>query len=181
MNKFLIVLILCLSTPLCKAQKYYTRSGNTAFKGSKDAFEPVEATNKSTTVIFNIETNEVVAQVFMAAFEFKNALMQEHFNENYIESEVFPKGVFKGKLESFSLHKHNVQDSFQLQGNLTIRDIEKPIATKVFIKNESNKLNVKASFWIKPEDFDINIPVIVKDKIASEIEILLNYELNEKK
>ena len=54
MNKFLLVLILCLTTTLCKAQKYYTRSGNTAFKGSKDAFEPVEATNKSTTVIFNI-------------------------------------------------------------------------------------------------------------------------------
>ena len=117
----------------------------------------------------------------MAAFEFKNALMQEHFNENYIESEVFPKGVFKGKLESFSLHKHTLLDTFQLQGSLTIRDIEKPIATKVVIKNESDKLNVKASFWIKPEDFDINIPVIVKDKIASEIEILLNYELHEKK
>jgi polyisoprenoid-binding protein YceI len=181
MNKFLLVLILCLTTPLCKAQKYFTRSGNTAFKGSKDVFEPVEATNKSTTVIFNIETNEVVAQVFMAAFEFKNALMQEHFNENYIESDVFPKGVFKGELEAFSLNKHINIDTFQLQGSLTIRDIEKPIATKVVIKNESDKLNVKASFWIKPEDFDINIPVIVKDKIASEIEILLNYELHEKK
>ena len=63
-------------------------------------------------------------------FEFKNALMQEHFNEHYIESEVFPKGVFKGKLASFSLHKHNVQDSFQRKGSLTLRDIEKSISTK---------------------------------------------------
>ena len=74
-----------------------------------------------------------------------------------------------------------MQDSFQLKGSLTIRAIEKPISTKVFIKNENDKLKVKASFWIKPEDFDINIPVIVKDKIASKIEILLNYELHEKK
>ena len=78
-NKILIVLCFLLSLQL-QAQKYYTRSGSTQFEGSEKAFEPIAATNTSTTVILDTRNGNIVSQVFMAGFQFKNALMQEHFN-----------------------------------------------------------------------------------------------------
>ena len=105
MKRAKLIIIILFTSIVCNAQKYYTRSGVTEFKASEKAFEPVEAINNSTTAIFNINTGEVVAQVFIASFEFKNALMQEHFNENYMESTSYPKAVFKGKIDNFSKDK----------------------------------------------------------------------------
>ena len=98
MNRISLIIVLLFICIFCNAQKYYTRSGLTEFKASQIAFEPVEAINENTTVIFNINSGEVVAHVFIASFEFKNALMQEHFNENYMQSNLYPKGIFNGKI-----------------------------------------------------------------------------------
>lgn len=169
------------SGTICNAQKYYTRSGVTEFKASQETFEPIEAINKSTTAIFNINSGEVVAQVFVASFEFENALMQEHFNENYMESTLYPKAVFKGKIDHFSKDTLNKISSFDLVGVLTIRRKEKEVKTKVAVKEVNKKLIITAEFVVKPEDFNIEIPSIVQEKIANKIQINIKYELVEKK
>ena len=164
------------------AQKYFTRTGMTKFKASEEAFEPVEAVNKSTTAIFNTNNGQVVTQVFIAAFQFDNALMQEHFNENYMDSHQYPKAIFKGILEGFSKNKLTSESSsFDLDGILTIKGIKKEIHTKVYLKEENNRLYVTTNFWVKPEDFDISIPSIVRDKISEQIQISIEYELIERK
>jgi len=180
-TNILMVLFALLICQFGNAQKYFTRTGMTQFKASEEAFEPVEAINKSTTAILNVNTGEVAVQVFIAAFEFDNALMQEHFNENYMDSHEYPKGIFKGELKDFSKEKLTSNNSFDLNGTLTIKGIEKEIQTKVYVKEENNLLLVTANFSVKPENFGINIPSIVQDKIAKYIQISIEYELIEKK
>lgn len=179
-NTIVIVIGLLMSLQV-SAQKYFTRTGITQFEASEKAFEPVEAINNSTTAILNTNTGGVAAQVFMAGFQFKNALMQEHFNENYMDTHKFPKATLKGQLEDFSKARMTTHTSFTLNGTLTIKGIEKEIQTEVFLKEENNRLFVTTNFSVRPEDFDINIPSLVRDKIAKEIQISVAYELIENK
>ena len=181
MKNAIVIIIGLLMTLHLNAQKYFTRTGMTQFKASEEAFEPVEAINKSTTAIFDANTGQVAAQVFIAAFQFDNDLMQEHFNENYMDSHQYPKAIFKGELKDFSKNKLTSDSSFDLDGTLTIKGIEKEIHTKVYLKEENNRLYVTTNFLVKPEDFDISIPSIVRDKIAKQIQISIAYELIEKK
>jgi len=179
-NTIVIVIGLLMSLQV-SAQKYFTRTGITQFEASAKAFEPVEAINNSTTAILNTNTGGVAAQVFMAGFQFKNALMQEHFNENYMDTHKFPKATLKGQLEDFSKARMTTHTSFTLNGILTIKGIEKEIQADIFLKEENKHLHVSTIFSVRPEDFDINIPSIVRDKIAKEIQISVEYELIENK
>lgn len=176
-----ILIISFLVSLQLHAQKYFTRTGITEFEASEKAFEPIKATNKSTTAIIDIKKGVVVAQVFMTGFQFKNALMQEHFNENYMDTHHYPKAIFKGKLKDFSLSKLEGTSSFNLDGTLTIKGKEKEIKTVVTIQKLKKNLNLSGSFFVNPDDFDIKIPSIVRDKIAKQIQISIDYELIEKK
>ena len=179
-NQILILFFLFLSFQL-SAQKYFTRSGITEFEASEKAFEPVEAINNTTTVILDTSNGVIVSQVFIAGFQFKNALMQEHFNENYMDTHQYPKATFKGNLINFSLENLNANEGFELRGTLSVRGIEKIIETTLNVKEVNNRIYVSGMFFVSPQDFQIKIPSIVRDKIAKQIQINIDYELIEKK
>ncbi|WP_299628233.1 YceI family protein [uncultured Tenacibaculum sp.] len=179
--KKLIIITLLLISQLVVAQKYFTRTGTTHFKASVEAFEPVEAVNNSSTTIINVATGDIAVQLFISAFQFKVALMQEHFNENYMDSDTYPKATFRGKLSSFSLENLQNQKDFPLQGTLTIRGIKKEINTIAKVSIEDNIIKLSSNFSVQPQDFGIEIPSIVRKKIAEKINIKINYELAEKK
>lgn len=178
--RIIFIVFALLSLP-ANGQKYFTRSGITEFEASEKAFEPIEAINESTTAIMDLSSGVIVAQVFMAGFQFKNALMQEHFNENYMESNQYPKATFKGKLDNFSLDDLKSNEPIPLSGMLTIKGVEKKIQTTVSITQDQNGLSLTGMFSVNPEDFNIKIPVIVQEKIADMVHINLNYQLVEKK
>lgn len=178
--RIIFIVFVLLSFP-ANGQKFFTRSGITEFKASEKAFEPIEAINESTTAIMDLDSGIIVSQVFMAGFQFKNALMQEHFNENYMESNEYPKATFKGKLDNFSLDNLKSNESIPLSGMLTIKGVGKKIQTTVSISQYQNGLSMTGTFSVKPEDFNIKIPVIVQEKIADIVQINLNYQLVEKK
>ncbi len=178
------ILVLCLLFVVgtVSAQKYYTKTGETDFKASVDAFEPVEAKSNSTTAILQMGTGDIAALLFMKSFHFKVALMEEHFNENYMDSDKFPKATFKGKLKNFSMSDLSVTaKEYKLSGTLTVRGKAKDIETTAMISKDGDKVVLTSYFTVKPQDFDIEIPGIVRDKIAKEINVTLNYELVEKK
>lgn len=179
MKKILYLSLILLAQTL-SAQKYYTKTGHTEFKASVAAFEPVEAENNSTTVVMNTSNGQVAALLFVKAFRFKIALMEEHFNENYMDSDQYPKATFKGKLKGFDWAELKKGKQFSLEGVLTVRGKEKHIKTPVTIKEEGGKVHFNGSFTVKPDDFDIKIPGIVKEKIAKEMTIDLDYELVKK-
>ncbi len=176
---FLIGMLVAMFS--AQAQKHITKTGTTNFKASVEAFEPVEATNESTTVLLNAGTGDIAALVFVKAFHFRVALMQEHFNENYMDSDQFPKASFKGKIKDFNVEDITAQPKeFLLKGTLKIRDKEQEVEFPVKMKRGSNKLVLDGKFSVHPQDFDIEIPSIVRKKIAQQITIQLHYELVKK-
>jgi polyisoprenoid-binding protein YceI len=176
-----IILMLMIWSVSVSAQKYYTKTGHTSFKASVGSFEPVAADNKSTTAILDGSTGEVAALVFIKAFDFDIALMQEHFNENYMDSDQYPKASFKGAILNFhELNPGKSVSNCKIKGMLNIRGIVKEIETDGKIELLNNIYKVSAIFIVKPEEFGIKVPKIIRKKIAETVTITLNYELVEK-
>jgi len=176
---FLVIGAICLNV---SAQRYLTKTGTTEFKASVDAFEPVEAINRSTTVVLDGSNGKIAGLLFIRAFHFEIALMQEHFNENYMDSDKFPKATFKGSIEGFSLERMGKEAKpFPLKGILSIRGKDREINTVAMLCREGSKILFAAELNVKPDSFDIKIPGIVREKIAKTININLDYELVEKK
>ena len=174
-----LLLTLLLISQSIFAQKYFTRTGSTEFKASVQAFEPVEATNNSTSVILTND-GQIAAQLFVSAFQFRLALMQEHFNENYMDSAEFPKATFKGKLEDITISELENSKEVLIKGILTIRGVEKKIETKGILSKIGDKIKLVSKLVVLPSDFNIEIPSLIRRKIAREITINLSYDFTEK-
>ena len=177
--KFRFLFCFLLITSLLSAQKYATRSGKTSFTASEETFEQIKAINNVSTAIVDSSNGDIAILLFISAFDFKIALMQEHFNENYMDSDKFPKATFRRKLEGFSID--TLKKEYPLLGTLTIRGIKKEIETTATVMITEGTIGITSNFTIKPQDFNIIIPKIVRKKIAKSININLNYELVEKK
>lgn len=181
MKQLLSTLLVLMSLSISAQSKYFTKTGITDFKASVEAFEPVEATNRSTTVILNTSNGDIAALLFVKAFHFEIALMEEHFNENYMDSDKFPKATFKGRLEGFDMSKLSKEiTELNLRGVLNVRGKDKTIETIAKLSNVDGKILLVADFSVVPQDFDIDIPKIVRKKIAERINVNLNYELVQK-
>jgi polyisoprenoid-binding protein YceI len=176
-----ILLFFLILTQTISAQKYFTRAGTTEFKASIDAFEPVEAINKSSSAVLKTSTGDFAALLLIKAFKFKVALMQEHFNENYMDSDQYPRATFKGKINDFGINEINSIKEYTVEGVLSIRNIKKNVKTNAELLKKNGKIYIKATFQIEPQDFNIEIPKVVRKKIAKSINISIDYELSAKK
>ena len=154
------------------AQKLITKTGNIKFQASMPSYEEVAAESKSVSAVLDQTTGDFASLVLIKGFRFKAALMEEHFNENYMESEKFPKATFKGKIEDFDSSKiTSSPKNFTLKGDLTIHGKTKAVSVIVKISKAPNGVNAIGTFEAKPEDFDIEIPSLVRKKIADKIKI----------
>ena len=153
-------------------ERYFTRSGKISFYSSTP-LENIEAINKNAVSVFDRSTGQIEVSTLMRGFEFEKALMQEHFNENYIESDKYPKAVFKGKINDISnidftkSGKYNTTVSGKLTLHGETRDVTAPITFNI---NQGN-ISAIAEFKLLPPDFKISIPDLVREKIAKEIKI----------
>ena len=168
---FLLALFLNLMFAV-NAQKYMTRNGYIGFY-SHTPLEDIKADNNQVAGVLDISTGDMVFQVLIKSFHFERALMEEHFNENYMESEKFPKATFKGKITNLSSVNFSKDGSYDVtvDGDLTIRDATNKINTKGTIEVVSGGINAISKFNISPEDYKINIPGVVRDKIAKNLEV----------
>lgn len=178
--KIATVLAVFITSSQIYGQKYYTKTGNLKFEASAAAFEPVAAEHTGTTAVLETSSGKLAVLALVRGFHFRNALMEEHFNENYIESDKFPKASFSGSIENFDRSALNEKESFNLAGKLTLRGKAKDIATKAMIKEDGSDIHLTASFIVSPQDFDIDIPKVVREKIAEEIEITVDFVLVKK-
>lgn len=153
-----------------KAQLFMTTTGEVSFF-SKTPMEDIDALNKSVSSIINASTNEVAVQMRITNFVFPNKLMQEHFNENYLESEKFPSATFKGKIkESVDL---TVPGTYPISasGSATIHGVTRPIELKGNIISSGTSLTLTCQFDVKLVDYKVDIPKIVFAKIAEVIKV----------
>ena len=101
MKHFLLIFLLIFSQQIIFSQKFHTDKGVTKFDGSKAAFEPITAINSKTLSIIDSFTGQIAAVILISEFDFRLGLMQEHFNENYLESNIYPKSTFEGLINNF--------------------------------------------------------------------------------
>ena len=179
--KFRFLFCFFLFTNLLSAQKYATRSGQTSFIGSEETFEQIKAINNVSTAIVDSSNGDIAILLFISAFDFEIALMQEHFNENYMDSSKYPKANFVGNIQRLSLKELSYDEKeYKIIGVLTIKGIEKNITINSKLKKTDNGLSLKTNFSVLTSDFDIQVPKVVRNKISKEIKIKVDYELIEK-
>ena len=178
MKKIFALLFLIVATIPVTAQKYATKTGNLKFEASVESFEEVAAENKNTSAILESATGEIAVLALMKGFRFKIALMEEHFNENYVESDQFPKATFKGKIEDFDVSKLTaVAKTFKISGDLTLHGKTKKIMANARMVKAGDKITITGNFDVKPEDFAIEIPKLVSKKVAEKIKVSFSFGL----
>ncbi|WP_296705300.1 YceI family protein [Algoriphagus sp.] len=171
MKKINLILILCLISSLATAQTLYsTNKGQVSFF-SDAPLEDIEAINKVSAAIINADNNELAVQMRIIDFEFPNKLMQEHFNENYLESEKYPNAVFKGKIkESIDIKTAGTYPATAV-GTMTIHGVTNSVSIPGTIVSDGNQLKLDFKFPITLSDYKIDIPTIVFKKIAEVVDV----------
>ena len=172
MNRIIIIILLISSINL-QAQKFIGKNGEISFF-SEAPMEDIKAINNKVSAVYDSETKQLVFQLDVKDFIFPKSLMQEHFNENYLESDIYPKSTFTGKVISQD------GESTIVEGNLTIHGKTNKIKVEGIFKQEKKAINILAELIVKLEDYDVKIPTIVMYKIAEEIEVKVNIELKER-
>lgn len=179
MKNITILVFLFFFAALSSAQeKIITKNGKITFEASVPSFEEVKAVNESVTCIINTKTGEIASLALIRGFRFKVALMEEHFNENYMESNKYPKATFKGKIANFDYSKLSSEGKkYTIKGTLEIREKKKEITVEALLSKNANGLDLIADFTVDSEDFDIKIPAIVSKKMTKIVNINLDFRL----
>lgn len=173
-----LVIILAANNTL-SAQKYATKTGVIRFYSEAPA-ENIEAYNRQVNSALDINTGDFVFRVLMKGFQFEKALMQEHFNENYVESHKHPNATFIGKISDLTAVDFSKDGMYDVQvaGDLTIKGTTQKISEKGTLEVKDGVINGKSTFYVSVADFDIRIPKAVVKNIAEKIEINVDISLN---
>lgn len=173
-----IILIIALTVffeNILKAQIYQSSSSVVTFF-SETPLENIDATNKASVSVLNVNNGQIVFKVPIESFSFKNALMQEHFNENYMESAKFPNGEFKGSIqEKIEIYKEGIFP-VTISGIFKIHGVEKAEKLTGTLTVKDNKLTLNGDFSIALVDYKIEVPKIVYEKIAEKIAVKVKVE-----
>ena len=183
MKKTALVLGMLVLTLASAAQtKYMTKKGKISFYSDAQA-EKIEAHNSRVSSAFDKESGKLEFVALVTAFEFEKALMQEHFNENYMESAKFPKATFKGKITNIKDVDFKKDGTYEvnIEGDLTIHGVTKKITEKGKITIKAGKISAASTFKIKLNDYGVKNPG--GGKVSDEIKIVVdiqNYEPSRK-
>ncbi|MCW5519703.1 YceI family protein [Aureitalea sp. L0-47] len=175
---FLISALVLILGPLHAQEKLKTKSGTITFEASVPSFEEVKATHQNVSAILNTSNGEFAALALVKGFRFKVALMEEHFNENYMESSTYPKAVFKGIIADFDIEDLKDKPSkYTIKGSITLHGETRDLNEPVQIWKEEDKIVVTTNFKLNPEDFNIKIPAVVSKKIAEDVDVAAKFNL----
>ena len=172
MKKFSFLILFAIAVSNINAQKYFTKEGKVSFF-SMAKVEKIEGiTNKATSVL-DASTGAIEWGVLVKAFRFEKALMQEHFNENYLESSKYPKATFKGKIEDLTALNLSKDGKYtvKVKGNLEMHGVSKPITTTAEFVVKGGKITATSKIKVLLADYKIEIPSLVKDSVAKDIDI----------
>jgi hypothetical protein len=170
-NLFILIGILSMSQAV-SAQKIIAKNGHIWFY-SYTPMEEIEAHNQQAVSILDPTAGTMQFILLVKSFEFKRTLMQEHFNENYMESDTYPKATFTGNitnLEKIDFKKDGTYTA-EVSGDMTIHGVTQKITTTGTITVSGKAMTAKAKFTLDPRDYNIVIPEVVKEKFAKVMDI----------
>lgn len=171
----LAAIILFAANNMANAQKIYTKNGHISFF-SKTNMENIKADNNQVMSVLNTQSGELQFSVIIKSFHFEKALMEEHFNENYLESEKFPKSTFKGVVAGISKVNFAADGSYPVtvSGDLTIHGITNKATAKGNFTVKTGKTTGYCVFSVALADYKIAVPKLVENNISKTIEITVN-------
>lgn len=166
---------MCSFAIAAMGQKYLTRTGTISFF-SETPLENIEAVNNQVASVMNLADGNMAFTLLLKAFLFEKALMQEHFNEKYVESDKFPKAKFVGTITDFeSLQLSEEPQTVVVSGELTLHGVTRQVeAEGTLSKTSDGKIISKATLQIVLADFEITVPAVVREQISETIDIQIN-------
>jgi hypothetical protein len=174
-NVIVVALVLCAQWAI--GQKYFSKTGKISFY-SEAAIEKIEAHNASASTVLEVSTGAMEWAVLIQGFKFEKGLMQEHFNENYMESATYPKAKFKGKIDNLSAVNFSKDGEYNVtvSGQLEIHGVTKPVTAQGTIMVKNGVISAKSKMSVLVADFGIEIPKLVADNIAKKVDITVMTE-----
>ncbi|WP_373549851.1 YceI family protein [Haliscomenobacter sp.] len=177
----LLTALLSVSGLVQGQSKYYSKSGSVIFdaEGKLDDIEDIKAQNNSAFCVIDSNTGQMEWSVNINKFVFRNSLMQKHFNENYLESEKYPKATFKGKINEISKVDFTKDGTYPVNvaGMLSLHGVVKESNFKGVITIEKGKVRVNSSFEVLLKDYKIDIPTVVFLKVAESAKVTVSTQL----
>ena len=175
--KRLFLMLTLLISGVMFSQKMITRSGEIKFDATiPGAMDEVIGTSKTVSALFDKTTGELVTQAMVKSFKFKSPLMEEHFNENYMESDKLPKATFKGTVLAYDAKT----GTYDLEGDLTIHGVTNKVKTKVTISNDGQKLVLSATFTVKLSDYKLSVPALAKKTLSETAKVTVKLPMENK-
>ena len=172
MKNWIAILLLCMAHGAA-AQKLSLEKSHVSFF-SDATLEDITAANTKTASIFNTATGDIAFSVPIKEFQFEKSLMQEHFNEKYMESDKYPKSTFQGKILDYNVEAAGVQ-SVKAVGKLQIHGVTKDIEVPGTVEKQGDKIVMKSKFIVRLEDYKVKIPQLLWQNIAEQVEVTLDF------
>jgi polyisoprenoid-binding protein YceI len=173
MKKFNLLFVLLVTCTWVNAQKYVIDKSFISFF-SHASIEDITAENKKASGIFSAATGDIVFSIPISEFKFAKSLMQEHFNEKYMESDKYPKSTFQGKVEGFNASAEGPQQ-LKAVGKLTVHGQTQQVEIPGTLEKVKDKLQMKSKFIVKLVDYKIEIPQLLWQNIAEQVEVTVDF------
>lgn len=178
MKKILLLFLFFFCIPIVAQDKKTATNGNISFEASVPFYEAVEAKTNQIFSTLNTKNNSITFVVFIKSFHFERSLMEDHFNANYMESDKYPKAIFKGVIENFSITKINtIPNEYYIKGKINIHGVNKNIRVLATIyKTAANSITIQSKFALNTDDFKIEIPFLVRSKVSKTVNVSFSTE-----
>jgi polyisoprenoid-binding protein YceI len=183
MNRiFLIITIFFCSANIFAQGVFIASKGEVSFY-SHAPLEDITAVNSNVNSMLNLVTGEVAFMIAMRGFKFEKALMEEHFNEKYLETDKYPHASFSGSLTEKLPADASGRVRASARGKLVIHGVEKEITQDGEIEINGKDVTLTTSFRVAVAEFNISIPKLLFENIADTVDVNLkvNYTPFKKK
>lgn len=181
MQKQLFVLLISLGlVSVAAAQNYFTRDGKVKFDAtSASSPEKIEGLSKTGTCVLDAKSGKMQWAVLIKGFQFEKVLMEEHFNENYLESDKYPKATFLGQITNLNEINFTKDGTYNavVSGKMTVHGVTKDLNTNGALTVSNGTIKLNAGFSLLLSDYQISIPSLVNDKVAKEAKVLIDATL----
>lgn len=177
MKQTILILALLLGINV-QAQIYTAKPGSTMISFYSEApLENIEAVNKSATIVLKTSDSELQMSISIQNFKFKNALMEEHFNENYMETNKYPKAVFRGKINEKVDYTKEGEQKVTVTGKMEIHGVTKDVTLDGVINKSGTEFKLNSKFKIKVADYNIKVPSMYVQNIAEVVDVTFSTTL----
>lgn len=178
MKKLLTCFLLLAAFTGVNAQIYTAKKGSTAVSFYSEApLENIEATSKVATIVLQSATNDLQIRIPIQSFKFKNGLMEEHFNENYMESDKYPNCEFKGKINETVDYSRDGETKVTVTGKMDMHGVTRDVTLDGTITKTGDDIKLFSKFKVKVADYNIKVPSMYVQNIAEVVDVTFNTEL----